>query len=257
MKKGILFSSSLIIVALCCSFLAPGKDPDIEEVRSLYKKFNDVSALRNAGEKLFFLDYSVKTVTKDSVIDGIKNTEIRMWVDNKKMEVQSNEMQVYQDEKNAFVVLPSRKLIMRNDPDRRENKVKINQINRVQDTLFALSKVVSSGLIKNTTLKRIVLEVNENGKRLLKISKLTFVIDTRSHEFKSLKLDYSGSENREGNRIMYVYYDFKTISMDCKDKILNNNFSPLFMKSENNLIDKYQGYTLVDNRVCANKIHSK
>jgi hypothetical protein len=234
MKRGTLFFTLLTALPLL-SFLAPPKDACIDEVRSMYKKFNDITALRNAGSKVYFLDYSVKSVTKDSLKDGIKASFIRMWMDSKKMEVQSDDMQVYQDEKNAFVVIPSRKMILRNDP------------------LFALSKVLSCGMIGNTSFKQVVLEVNESGRQLLKISKMSFVIDTRSHEFKNMRLDFAGGENQDGNRIMYVCYDFKTLSMDCKDKILSTDFAPRFLASEKELNPKYKGYTLVDNRLSANK----
>jgi hypothetical protein len=252
MKRGTLFFTLLTALPLL-SFLAPPKDACIDEVRSMYKKFNDITALRNAGSKVYFLDYSVKSVTKDSLKDGIKASFIRMWMDSKKMEVQSDDMQVYQDEKNAFVVIPSRKMILRNDPDRRENKAKSGLISKAQDTLFALSKVLSCGMIGNTSFKQVVLEVNESGRQLLKISKMSFVIDTRSHEFKNMRLDFAGGENQDGNRIMYVCYDFKTLSMDCKDKILSTDFAPRFLASEKELNPKYKGYTLVDNRLSANK----
>jgi hypothetical protein len=249
---------ALLCVVACTAilgwaFCVPGPEPCLDEVRSLYRKLNSLDALKNPENKMYYLHYSVKAVAHDSMKNKIPDTEIRMWMNRERMEVQSKEMEVYQDEKNAFVVLPTRKMILRNDPDRRANLVKRRKLNLLQDTLFALSRIVSCEKLPGTALKRLILEVNEEGQRLLKIKRLTFLVDLPAQQIKNIRLDYTHADSGGVTELASVNYKIEEMSMDYKNKNLDGNIASHFVGWNDKLLSRYDGFKLVDNRVSANK----
>src|ERR1051325_602329 len=182
-----------VLLAGMAGFTPPANDPCIEQVKNVYKKVQEVSFSYMNSEKVYYMDYTVRTATADSAQDGINESEIQMLACKKCLFVKSSQMEVYEDGDDAFVVLPDKKMVLRADADMLNDKRMKNssmKVNMIQDTLFKFSSVSACG---NTLQggKRILLNVNEKGQELLGIQSVLFVTNNSGEYFDKIRINYT------------------------------------------------------------------
>lgn len=225
------------------------------EVQGIYKKYSEAGAVMLNEGKSCKMSYTVRTVTEDSATDGIAESTIDMQMSKEWLQVKSPQMEVYQDQQDAFVVLPIKKMVMRGDPETRINIDKrTNRLKFIQDTVFSLCKVIACKSVagKSTTNKTVVLEVNEKGKGISGIKRLSFDINTQTKQFERVKIEYATHAKGFPGKVVYVEYFFHSFSVSDTPLKKNGKAKDLFMVSKNKLNEKFIGYTLVDNRRKAN-----
>lgn len=253
---------AVISIMLSCLFVQAQKntDPCIQQVRNMYKKLESISTPPALEGKIFYLNYTVRTVTKDSVADGRIESKVEMWLSKKQLQMKSREMEIYQDENDVFAILPQKKMILRSDAvSIKDQESRQKRMSMLQDTLFTLSKVAACTMLKSTVGdadKVVVLEVNEKGKQLLNISRVTFYINSSKNEFKKVKIEYDWKKALPGSMtdLVYTEYVINQYSFNYTKKKLEKNVERLFMRSKNELLPLYASYKLIDNRIKKNPI---
>lgn len=232
------------------------QDACIQEVRNIYKKYSEAGSVMLKENKSCHMNYVVRTVTEDSIKDGITESAIEMHMSKGHLQVKSSQMEVYQDEQDAFVVLPIKKMVLRTDPDTRTDiEKRTNRLKFIQDTLFSMSKVTVCKTVSNkgNTNKRIVMEVNEMGMEMTSIKRITFDLNTKTNQFERVRIEYSPYASGLPNRVVSAEYTFHAFAINDANQ-QKEKVAAIFMASANTLNKKYTGYTLVDNRKKVNKI---
>lgn len=234
------------------------KDVCLDEVRAMYKGMQFFNPMQPKEDKTYYMSYSVRTVPKDSLRDGISVSETKIWASGKNLEVSSEHMSVYQDGDDAFIVLPQKKMIMRNDPyvPGSVEEKKLSRFRFIQDTLFSMSKTSQCRTLNDGT-RLVVLDVNEKGQEKLSVRRLSFVIDINAKQFKKVKIEYTAQGGGLANQLSHIEYAFQDVSFDYRKKQPADNVSSLFMRTDKELNEKYRGYELVDNRYKKNKSTAK
>src|SRR5688500_5005120 len=110
--KSINIMRALCLALLCVPFVAfnPGSNDCMDELKSIYKRMNSVSSENTA----ILLDYTVNTTLSEKAIEkGVKTApaNVKIVISKSYMRCISKEISYYQDAKNAFTVIPSRKLV--------------------------------------------------------------------------------------------------------------------------------------------------
>lgn len=259
MKKDNLLHISFLLLFFCCLLSArldaqSAAEGCINEVKSMYKKMLLFNPMLPKEEKTYYMNYSLRTVPKDSVRDPVSVSFTEIWASGLNLEINNEYMSVYQDADEAFIVLPQKKLIMRNDaykPGSSKEK-KMNRLNFIQDTLFSMSKTTRCMQLEDGS-KFIELEVNEKGRQMLSVKRLTFIVDLKEQQFRKVKIEYTDGGGGLAGQVAYIEYEFKDVSFNYLTKRPSSNVSRIFMRSDSEFNDKYSSYELVDNRLSKNK----
>lgn len=245
MKKIFILFVSMILVAF-------NPQEEMELLRSIFKNISRQSVAVNP-EQVFYMSYSLSTFNVDSTEQPISST-IEVWTKNKLVEVKSPQMQVYQDSKDAFIILPLKHLIVRNDADTIKNaEMNGKKMLAMYDSLLRYSSISASEKVKATGYdKHIAIKVNEKGQEMFGVSKADYWIDSNARTIKKVRICYAAESAQYNAQISYVDYMINKMEYDHKGKKLSNNVALNFLKN-NKLKENYKGYTLVDNRVAGKK----
>lgn len=213
-------------------------------VKECYRNLNYAPAENT--NNIYYLHYSANTVMRDSSKNNNSRTEAKMYLSNKKVRLLSNEMEVYQDEEDAFTVLPSKKTIYRSYPTLnfdKENRKK--QLSMLQDTLLSMSEVSSCKVVKeNKADKEVVLIPNAKAKQLFGVGKMVFYINSAEKNIEKVIINYLPPKE-----ILSVTYAFHSVEYNYKTDILIKPVLPLFIDKSGQLIPEYKGYRFIDNKI--------
>jgi hypothetical protein len=237
----------LILFLFAPILLAFSPQDDMELLRSVFKNINDQSKAVSP-EQVFYINYSLSTGSTDSTEQPVNST-IEVWTKNKLVEVKNPEMQVFQDEKEVFILLPAKHLILRNDAaSMKKTDIAGKKMLAMYDTLLQYSRITASEKVKAKGYdKHISIALTEKGRELMGISKADYYIDSQARAIKKVSIYYSGESSQHNAQIAYVNYTINKIEYDHKGKKLNSNVASAFI-SNNKLKESYKGYTLMDNR---------
>jgi len=206
------------------------------------------------GKQVYYVNYTVRTVSRDSLNDGIGESTIEMWMAGKRMHLKSAEMEIYQDEKEVFTVLPHNKMLVRSDRLAHADNTRGEQVALFQDTLFALSTVSQCQTIGRH--KRIVLDVDAAGQQLYQIKQMRFDIDIEREMIRKVRVCYTNSYRSSipsMNNTAYVEYIVHDLSYDYKGRIKLRAVAGMFLDGNGRPKTAYADYELVDSRFEANK----
>lgn len=239
----------LLLFFLGGTFSLHAQESCMQELKGIFRQVHQSAEAASPG-KTCYMSYSVKPVMKDSAAHPAVESTIELWKKGKLMEIRSSDMQVYQDEREAFIVIPSKKLIMRNDAVSAKSHDLQKQYSILQDTLLKCSRVQSCLARKGKGFnKTIMLLVNERGQAMLGIQKAEYDVDTEAALVRNIRVYYT--ENSPANPyqdLLYTQYSFHQTSYDHKGKTLSSSVENKFMKNKAGLKESYKGFTLVDNR---------
>ena len=249
---GCLCGAGMVFIA--SSFiLPPGEEHCITLLRSIYSKMNG----SHLNDEVLYLNYTVIAVPYDTVNNETTTNTIEVWMNKQQMHLKSDHMQVYQDNKDIFTILPNKKLVYRSDAFPGPEKAKkAGKLGLLQDTLFTLCHVVQCESNPASPYQKIVLRTNERGKKLFNIRELVFHIDTRKQVLKRIRINYNKKWMLPGlnEGLSYMEYTFNTNVHDAGKKKLDKPVERLVMQPGKKLAAPYTGFQLVDNRYKTNPI---
>lgn len=244
-----------LVALLTMAFIPkPGEDACITEVRELFKELNAQVQPAAGKHNVFYMRYTMRTVTADSAKDGVISSNVEMLANGNNIEVKSADAILYQDGKDAFMVLPKRKLIMRSDADHKNMQSDRHRarLELLQDTVFSFCTVEKCGNLANGD-KQVELVLNQKGKDLLGLGRILFVYSPVTKLFKKVRIQYAPYSRNLPGEVKWIEYSFQEISYDYKKKKPSASVEKLFM-SGGKLVSAYAGYQLIDNRYRKNPI---
>ena len=233
------------VAMLSFSSYKKGEQDCLQQIRDFYSTINSVSK-----QGITHISFSVKTIMRPSekVDQPITNSEVEMFCSGNQSRYISKEISVFEDETNSFTVIPNRKEIywgnsVRNlEKDKRERKLFI-----LQDTLFDLCTIKECKKIAATSEgcdQLIVIGSNEKLKKIYDISTISFWYNSSSKQVKKILIAYPNSIP-----IISMEANFKIMDYNYQGNDLSTSVKKLFIKSGDQLIEKYKGYKLIDNRI--------
>jgi hypothetical protein len=245
-----MMNKTILCFLLSVFLLSVGNaQEDKEFLRSIFKNMGEQGKVQQP-DQTFYMSYSLHTVNVDSLQKPTDAT-IQVWKKNKLIEIKSAEMNVFQDEKDAFIVLPHKKLILRNDAAlKQQGDASMDKYLALYDSLLNYSRITKNIAVKSKGYDRqISIEVDEKGQYLFKIKKADYFVNTTTRSIKKVRMYYGDSFK---SSIAYVDYLINDLEYNYKRKHLSDNVETAFL-TNNKLKENFKGYKLIDNRASVKK----
>ncbi|HET6227055.1 MAG TPA: hypothetical protein VFF27_12290 [Bacteroidia bacterium] len=225
---------------------------DKEVLQNIFKNMSS-QYTEQETEKVFFMSYSLHTVHLDT-LEKPTDVTIEVWKKNSLVEIKSAQMNVYQDLKETFIMLPDKHMIMRNDATlRKQDQASVNKNMGLYDSLLNYSQIVDSQIqkFKKEYDRKISIAVNEKGQQLFKIKKADYFINTETKTIKKVRVYYT-DQTAALSKIAYVDYIINDMQEDYQGKKLSAQVASIFLNGDK-LKNTYKDYKLVDNRAVVHK----
>lgn len=234
----------LLLYIMCCgNAFAQSKGDCIQKIRDDIKK---ISTIPYPGAKqVYYFAYTTIIEYWDKVTQPSVHLPCRIYMNKDQLHYVTKEAEIYQDNINAFMVIPSKKIILCSDaPSSHDKEKRLLQLLQFQDTLL------SKGQLSHCETKM------ENGRNILKATLI--LNESIQKSFKAKNIIYWYDLDKE--RIVKSTIEYTTAhEVKSKTTIFNNmDLSASFkmqrpaaekiMTAKNHLLPKYKGYHLIDNR---------
>ncbi len=211
-----------------------------EEVRAIYKVHTantDAKASKTVSYNYTTkVDYTAKDAPilapiKTSVVSGAGNVIYR-----------NSMAEMYQDQKEVIVVMHiSREIYRANVANNGFKAMDPNQTLQIIDKVIEISTVVEC-VVESNGNKKVVLQVPSNLQGGLEVKQLTFWYDAKNKSVKRILIKYP-----EKHQINYVMNSFSEFNE--KARLDMKSASSKIYDKNNNLLPKYSGYQVIDQRI--------
>lgn len=218
---------------------------DYAECRKVLKEYVKKISLVNypSGTQVYYMDMDIAYKIRNT-----ENPELKMHVEvlmsKDQLSYNSNYVSVFQDEKDAFMVLHAQKTILRSKGGKSEDReLNKSRLTIFQDTIIDLSKIKQCTNIKQEgkDVMMIELEPNEYAKKTYFVKSLKFYYDPIEKALKKISIFYTDEYKMEECTVSYnkVNYNYKGwSSRSAYDKVLSKTGQP---------VAKFKNYKIVDN----------
>lgn len=258
----IVLSAALGLGTLGSYALNPPNEGCMDELRRAYEKLQSAQQFPTSNTT-FHVNYSVKVMSRDSLNDEAVQSTVEMWMQGNYMHLKSNEMEIYQDEKDVFSIFHQSNLIMRCDKGAAGGKSqKINRLSIFRDTLFALSEITNCEVSGSgsSVQKTMEMTVGDKGREMYKIASVQFMLNMKTEAIQQVRINYTPAYKSPipaMENVAYVEYTIHDLDFNSREKLKEERIAGQFMESSKKLNNKFQGYEFVDARYRANKAQFK
>src|SRR4051812_36705302 len=224
MKRTISMSVFLFLILL-------GKaQGDKELLRSVFKNMSS-QYTDQLPEHVCYMSYSLHTVHLDS-LEKPTDVTIEVWKKNNLVEIKSDQMNVFQDMKETFIMLPDKHVIVRNDASLKD-EIAVRKSMALYDSLLNYCEVFKSvrEKSKNGYNRKISISINEKGQQLFKIKRADYFVDADSKNIKKVRVYYSDNVSAT-LKISYVDYMINELNYDYKGKELSEHVFTYFLTND-------------------------
>lgn len=238
---------AFVLLLLLCSY----KEKQDDTMLLLKEIYNKVSLQELPKDnRVYFFDYEVNVQLANPQRTESKS-RVKVYLSKGHFEILSNQMSVYQDLKNSFTVLPLRKEIYWNESQfAKKDSSKAgapgdqSNLSFLNGQVFDHCKIISSSDIKGEHFnKEIVLQPDENIRKLYKIEEVRFLIHTSKKTIKETLIKYA-----KGGQFDHVAITYYNIDYDYGKADLGGPVKSKIFKSNGDLQPQYSQYRVVDNR---------
>ncbi|MBA3682823.1 MAG: hypothetical protein H0W73_16915 [Bacteroidetes bacterium] len=209
----------------------------LDEVLALLKK--DITKPDSGFQgKTFYTNYVVKVTDWDN---EIVTSNVKTYSKDGYMDMQSEQANVYQDDKEVMVILPTQQLAFLNETSKQLNSVKFSgAFYEMRYDFFNTSIVERCDIIGDTKVIHARVDHTKNDESV-KIDYFKCTYNFKTQKVVSLTFDYLPEYKIKQYTINYI--DYKEVNgykfLTPKSHYFNTNGKPL---------DKYKNYTFQDNR---------
>ncbi|MCX6180361.1 MAG: hypothetical protein NT150_00340 [Bacteroidetes bacterium] len=193
---------------------------------------------------MLHLKFKSKVSSTDPTLNGESTGEL--WQNKSNYFFKTESAEIYADQKDVFMLIPSRKLIYRMDmAGQKEKQEAMDKMMLMQDSLLYFSSI---GTIKKMSgnLLRIELLMTQKGKKKYQLEKVIYEIDTKQKKITSAEVYYL-AEAIKINKISHVTYTFLAQDLVAEPIHFKGTLTKKFLKGTG-LNDSYKNYKIVDNR---------
>jgi hypothetical protein len=246
MRKRGLTSVGLMVLAVL--FLNFSLQDDFMACKKELKKYVAELAKINEpmGKNVYYMRMTIKTDmnAKSNIPDSETNVEVYMSSDQ--LHYVSDVLSTYQDEQDAFAVLPQRKMIVWAKGGKRPDaNAKKDLAIHVQDTLIELSIVTKCQVVQQAgkTLKMITMVPSKKAIEAFRVNYTEYFLDTENGRVAKVNTYYKTTEEVSMRSVTY-----HELNLNFKKVKLNKPVYEQIFSEPNKLSSKYKGYQLIDNR---------
>lgn len=239
---------TLLVLSLVLFAFQPAEMPAcVAEVYHIYQSYK----LDEQDKGNVYMHYTIIThyQPEEGVPKESTRSDIEMLVSNRQMHYTSDDICVYTDGEDNFTVIPNRKVIYRaNSLYGKDKQKSMSAYTMVQDSLFAVSEVISCKTIDNTKEgynKVITMKPNKEGQKKYLYKDYTFYIDTDRQTIKKVEINLLPLPELIADRIVIVY---NKVQKNYPGEALNKPVKNLFFTSKGVLNQRYSSYQLEDIR---------
>jgi hypothetical protein len=247
----------IIKISLCwCLALSMGKaeakgtkSQDDEKCFKQLKLLFDRQLKLNAdfGNETRFLHYSIMAVTSGTASKTYES-EVKLYMNKHRLSLESQDLQLFLDEKALVSVLPGRKMIVIRQPPKNRQKFQAERLKQVaifQDSLFDHIKGIQCSLAADGSKKEqhVKLALTPDGLKRFGISSIAFVTDQKASKIKSFTIDYGAN-----HRLKTMQCTFKQLEYHHSGARLKKSALATVLNPDETLLDHFKEYKLIDNR---------
>ncbi len=212
------------------------------------KEFNKINDSRVLPEKsVFYVNYNQKITMWDKNTPSV-STDVKVWANKYRIKYITNDIEVYQDNRDVFMIIHSKKKVIWGQSEMKEGNEAINQITKItalKDTLISLSTIIKCETIKkeNMELLRMILKFNGEAREQLSIDQMEYNYDNKTGNVVSVITDFVSSHEVKRMEVHYLKNE-----NDYKGVKLDRPVSEKIVGKDNLLLPYYKYYQLIDNR---------
>lgn len=235
------------IGAVCVFLLCPyhgmyGQDNEQtckEKVIYIYQHLNTLNRDASDDQQVHYR-YTTKVLMRDSVKNHNTKTDAQVTIGKNKIELISPQGEVYQDEHDAFSVLPSKKIILWADSQIGGKNAFTSNLLKLQDTLIETSVLQACDM--SNGVQKITLGIDRQRQRF-EYNALEFWIDSKESVFKKIVVYYP-----ENSRLYAIEYLFHDIAAEPLNTEFGKTARERIFSDADRLEAKYNGYRVLDSR---------
>jgi hypothetical protein len=245
-----LYSGILLLIFSCpllLSFSPPSavEKQHLARVSEFFDKLNAASKKENGA---CYIDYTVTASLGAKARQGktVSKSSFKLLSSFHHSRVYSQVMVVLKDEKNTFMIIPSRKMIYWSDAiTAKKDENLYTKMKQMQDTIFNNVKKVEYEEVKDNKAydQVITLQLNERISKFLDIQKVIYYMNNKTGMLSKVYIEYLPDRQYEK-----LEYDFNEIVMSYDKENINVPAKKLVFENDKDLLKKYLGYQLIDNR---------
>lgn len=199
-----------------------------------------------SGKKVYHMRMTIKTDMSPQSRMPDAQTDVEVFMSARQMHYISNVLTTYQDEHDAFAVLPQRKTIVWSaggkSPDA---KAKKEQAIHIQDTLITVSKITNCRTVEENgkTYKQLTMVPFKKAMETFRVSRIDYFINSAEKRIEKVNTYYQAGAEIEMQSITYHELDLNYSKSALQKPVYGQIFA-----SSGKLLSRYKGYQLVDNK---------
>jgi len=227
----------LICFIFCVGFIQQNSDC-INEILKLEEKI--YTKKYTEKDKPSFLSYSLKTIDWEN---KTVNVDVKMYRAHNNLHFFSTQTDIYQNEKEMVMVLKLQKLIVLENSNEEIMAKGLNEdfIKVKRNFLNQCELVSCAALDTDKEVKKVELKVKDDMNGALFIDKMIYNYKPTSGEIVSNSTFY-----KKGYKVKQIDIKYNKLDLDYIYKF--NNPKKYVMDAKENLLSKYAGYEVIDNR---------
>jgi hypothetical protein len=246
MKKRIAACVGWLLVAMASGGFVPQED--FSACRNELKGYVDELAKINAptGKQVYHMRITVKTDMNAGSKMPDSETNVEVFMSAHQLHYVSDMLTTYQDEKDAFAVLPQRKMIVWSGGGKRPDaESKKALAAHIQDTLITVSKITKCAVVESQgrTHKQVTMIPYKKAIEAFRINRVEYFIDASQKRIEKVNTFYRPGEEIVMQSITYHELELNYVGTSLQKPVYEQIFN-----SSGKLLARYKGYQLIDNR---------
>lgn len=198
---------------------------------------------------MVYMDYTQTITMWDSLENPAQKLNVKLWMSKNYLKYITPDIQVFQNEKDAVMIVNSRKLIIRSSAEDLENDDsqlrKKELFTKLKDTLYKSLVAVKCDTYEDTKgvkHTKIFFSSPEFIQEKFKITEMIYQLDATNNKMERTTTFFSKKSDMKRSAVVY-----NEISKSKKNTGNENFINNIFTRKDK-LKSKYVGYQLIDNR---------
>lgn len=218
----------------------------MHQLREAFEKTWQFPLKPNNATNFYYLDYSIRTVMRNSNYPESKVNNIQVWIGRDIMYYDSEQIEVYVENNLSISVLKDQKTLFLADVDTNSNKYeKLLGYIKLQDTLLNMSRVIYCNTSANyDEPTRIEVELIPLAKQLFNIDEVIYEFDAGQKMLTRSIIYYVKTHD-----IAFVEIEINELDFEKKAPALHKPILENFYNLSGELLAAYGGYKIIDSRI--------
>ena len=244
MIKRIIYILSIAFFVVHPSIFGQSYDHCLKKIRKYNKKLGNIDFPK--GDKVYHFSYQniIEHATKGYT--EYVNNDVNIYMSKDQLHYLTNDIEVYQDFRDAFMIIHSKKIVMWTiSAINREKEKRLKDLIQLRDTLFHYCEVKNCENQKYSdgrNIQKTTLKLHPDAQRTFKMNTISYWYDLDKEVVTKVVTDFI--PGYEAKKMTVIY---KNINLDS-DKKLHKPVAGLILNKKLKLLSKYKGYHLIDNR---------